>query len=66
MLSWQPVEVLAAVIMLEAVGIVAGLIAVSAMVYGSVLLLHETRIAVRVIGERTTTIRRAASNEVNR
>lgn len=51
------VEVLPAVVILEAVGIFAGMIAVSAMVYGSVLLLHETRIAVRVIRERAATIR---------
>ncbi len=52
-----PVEVPMVVVLLEAVGILAGLIAVSAMVFGSVLLLHETRIAVRVIGERATSIR---------
>lgn len=52
-----PVEMLLAVILLEVVGILAGLVAVSAMVYGSILLLRETRIAVRMIGERATTIR---------
>jgi hypothetical protein len=46
-----------AVLVLEVAGVTAGLIAVSAMVYGSFLLLHETRIAVGVITERVANLR---------
>jgi hypothetical protein len=42
---------------LEALGVLSGLTAVSALIYGSVRLLQETRIAVRVISERAATIR---------
>jgi hypothetical protein len=55
-----------AVILLEVAGVTAGLIAVSALVNGSVLLLRETRIAVQVMNERAATIRErvAASRPV--
>lgn len=52
-----PVEVEKVVIVLEVAGVMIGLVAVSAMVYGSILLLQETRIAVRVIAERVATVR---------
>ncbi len=52
-----PVEVEKVVLVLEIAGVATGLIAVSAMVNGSLLLLRETRIAVRVINERAATVR---------
>lgn len=52
-----PVELPSVVFLLEVIGVLTGLIAVGAMVYGSILLLQETRIAVRVIGERAATVR---------
>ncbi len=42
---------------LEVLGVAAGLVAVGALVFGSILLLHETRIAVQVISERAATVR---------
>jgi hypothetical protein len=42
---------------LEVLGVGAGLIAVSALVYGSVRLLQETRIAVQVVSARAAMIR---------
>lgn len=42
---------------LELLGVAAGLVAVSGLVYGSMLLLRETRIAVQVITERAATVR---------
>jgi hypothetical protein len=42
---------------LEALGVVAGVVAVSALVYGSAILLQETRVAVQVISERAATVR---------
>ena len=42
---------------LEVLGVAAGLVAVGALVFGSFLLLHETRIAVQVISERAATVR---------
>ena len=42
---------------LEIAAVVAGMIAVSAMVHGSVLLLRETRIAVQVITQRAANVR---------
>ncbi len=42
---------------LEVVGVIAGLVAVSALVFGSALLLQETRIAVEIISERAATVR---------
>ncbi len=50
----------AVVSLLEAAGVCAGLVAVGAMVYGSVLLLHETRIAVQVITERVEAVQTRA------
>ena len=51
------VELEHVVLLLEVAGVTTGLVAVSAMVYGSALLLQETRIAVRVISERAATVR---------
>ena len=51
------VELDKVVYLLEVAGVMTGLVAVSAMVYGSALLLRETRIAVRVIGERAACVR---------
>lgn len=42
---------------LEFLGVGAGLLAVSALVYGSALLLQETRIAVQIVSERAATLR---------
>lgn len=52
-----PVELVVVVVVLEVAAVAAGMVAVSAMVYGSVLLLRETRIAVHVITERAATVR---------
>jgi chloramphenicol 3-O-phosphotransferase len=52
-----PLETVRAVMFLEIAGVIAGLLAVGALVYGSALLLRETRIAVQVISERTATVR---------
>ncbi len=52
-----PIELVVVVFVLEIAGVSAGLIAVSSMVFGSVLLLRETRIAVRIITERAATVR---------
>ena len=41
---------------IEVVGVIAGLVAVAAVVHGSALLLKETRIAVRVLTERIRAI----------
>lgn len=41
----------------EMAGVAAGLVAVAALVYGSMLLLRETRIAVQVITERAASVR---------
>lgn len=51
-----PLETASAVTVLEIAGVLAGLMAVGAMVYGSVLLLRETRIAVQIINLRATTV----------
>ena len=45
------------VIPVEIAAVVAGMVAVSAMVHGSVLLLRETRIAVQVITQRAANVR---------
>lgn len=45
------------VLPLELVGVASGLVAVAALVYGSMLLFRETRIAVRIISERADRVR---------
>lgn len=52
-----PVELQKPVLFLEVAGVLAGMVAVSAMVNGSILLLQETQIAVRLVTERANTIR---------
>lgn len=52
-----PVQLMAIVLPLEIAGVFAGLVAVASLVYGSMLLLRETRIAVQVISERAATVR---------
>ncbi len=52
-----PANVSVVVMPLEFAGVCAGLVAVTALVYGSILLFRETRIAVQVISERADTIR---------
>lgn len=52
-----PVQMSPIVLVLEITGVVSGMVAVSAIVFGSILLLQETRIAVRVISERAATVR---------
>lgn len=51
-----PTGLLHAIRLLEVLGVGAGLVAVAAMVYGSVLLLRETRIAVQVITDRVASV----------
>jgi hypothetical protein len=41
---------------LEVVGVIVGLLAVSALVHGSVVLVRETRINVQVLQERAASI----------
>lgn len=45
---------------LEILGVTVGLLAVGALVYGSVLLVHETRIAVTILSERVATVKARA------
>jgi hypothetical protein len=47
----------AVVQVLELTGVCAGMVAVGALVHGSVLLLHETRMAVAVLRERAERVR---------
>ena len=54
---FAPFKLTPVVFPLELAGVAAGLLAVSSLVYGSVLLLQETRIAVRVITERADRVR---------
>ncbi|MEK6259005.1 MAG: DUF2721 domain-containing protein [Planctomycetota bacterium] len=59
-----PIGMRATVHALEFLGVAVGMLAVGAMVYGSILLLRETRIAVQVITERAASVRqRAGSNQ---
>lgn len=51
-----PVGWLTVVGALEVLGVAAGMVAVGALVYGSALLLRETRIAVQVISERVASV----------
>jgi hypothetical protein len=52
-----PFEYDSFVFVLEIFGVVTGMVAVSSLVFGSALLLQETRIAVRVIAERAACVR---------
>ncbi|WP_010586006.1 DUF2721 domain-containing protein [Schlesneria paludicola] len=52
-----PVDGVRLVIVLEVAGVATGLVAVSAIIYGSILLMHETRIAVRVVSQRVANVR---------
>ncbi len=52
-----PIRLAAVVYPLELGGVLAGLVAVASLVYGSMLLLRETRIAVLVISERAANVR---------
>ncbi|MEI8019475.1 MAG: DUF2721 domain-containing protein [Schlesneria sp.] len=52
-----PVQLAMFVVPLEMAAVVAGMVAVSAMVHGSLLLLRETRIAVQVITQRASNVR---------
>jgi len=45
------------VLPLEIAGVIAGVAAVSGLVYGSALLLQETRIAVQIVSDRAATVR---------
>ena len=51
------IQLPAIVLPLELAGVAAGLVAVAALVYGSILLFRETRIAVQVISARAATVR---------
>jgi hypothetical protein len=58
----SPIGAGATVQALVIAGVAAGLVAVAALVYGSMLLLRETRIAVRVLTERAATVRARAES----
>ncbi len=60
-----PIKLLAVVFPLELAGVAAGLVAVAALVYGSILLFRETRIAVLVITERAATVRERFGSSQN-
>ncbi len=55
-----PTGLLHAIRVLEVLGVGAGMVAVGALVYGSVLLLRETRIAVEVITDRVSALQARA------
>jgi hypothetical protein len=59
-----PVGLMSAVQALEVLGVMAGLIAVGAIVYGSILLLRETRVAVQVITDRVAALQARAENSL--
>lgn len=56
----SPLESVKMVTAMEIAGAGAGLIAVGALIYGSALLLRETRIAVQVLSQRVATLRERA------
>ena len=58
-----PVRLDLLIVLLEVAAVGAGLLAVSALVYGSALLLHETRIAVQVTSNRAATVRERIQNK---
>lgn len=58
-----PLKVGVTVQLLEVAGVIAGLIAVGSLVYGSALLLRETRIAVQVLSDRVATVRARAGSK---
>ncbi|WP_437204679.1 DUF2721 domain-containing protein [Planctomicrobium sp. SH664] len=57
---FEPLEAAVTVRLLEVGGVGAGVVAVGAIMYGSIILLRETRIAVRVTTERAATVRARA------
>lgn len=57
-----PLHVGITVQLLEVGGVIAGLVAVGSLVYGSALLLRETRIAVQVLSDRVATVRARAAH----
>lgn len=57
-----PMNLVVPVQVTEIVGVVAGLFAVGALVYGSTLLLRETQIAVQVLSQRAATVRAKAKS----
>ena len=59
------IQLPAIVLPLELAGVAAGLVAVAARVYGSMLLFRETRIAVQIISERAATVRERFGNSQN-
>lgn len=62
---FAPAQLVIFVVPMELSAIAAGLVAVGSMVRGTVLLLQETRIAVRVVSERANNIRnRFRSNQL--
>lgn len=58
-----PINLAIPIQILEAAGVCAGLFAVGALVYGSTLLLHETKIAVEVLSQRAATVRAKHTRE---
>jgi len=55
-----PISHLAVVRALETAGVGAGLVGVGALVFGSMLLLRETRIAVQILSERVAMVQSRA------
>lgn len=60
-----PFPVQQLVFLVEVLGVAAGMVAVGALICGSVLLLRETRIAVQVISERAATIRERVGSRLD-
>jgi hypothetical protein len=57
-----PIGAEALVRVLEVCAVVAGLLAVGALIYGSVVLMRETRIVVQVLREQAASVRARAEN----
>ena len=61
-----PVGWLTAVQSLEVLGVFSGLVAVGGIIYGAILLLRETRIAVQVITDRVSALQARADQSLKR
>lgn len=57
-----PIHIGVHVFALEVFGVMSGLVAVGALMFGSVLLLRETRIAVQILSERAATVHARAGS----
>jgi len=56
-----PLRIHASVQVLEVIGVLTGVVAVAALVHGSVMLVRETRIVVRFVQERVASVQARAS-----